>query len=58
MIAWWWLLVIVPLTFLAGVIFGSGLILLDLTGLHDYFYDLATEQPDLNRISPTKPRNT
>jgi len=58
MIAWWWLLLAVPLAFLAGVIFGSGLMLFDLEALHDYFYELATEQPELNRASRKKPRNS
>jgi hypothetical protein len=58
MIAWWWLLLAIPLAFLAGVIFGSGLMLFDLKALHDYFYELATEQPDRNRASPEKPRNS
>jgi hypothetical protein len=58
MIAWWWLLLAIPLAFLAGVIFGSGLMLFDLKALHDYVYELATEQPDRNRASPEKPRNS
>jgi hypothetical protein len=40
------------------VIFGSGLMLFDLKALHDYFYELATEQPDLNRASRERPRNS
>jgi len=44
--------------FLAGLIFGSGLMLFDLKALHDYFYELATEQPELNRASRKKPRNS
>src|SRR5262245_18579380 len=58
MIAWWWLFLLIPLAFLAGVIFGSGLMLFDLRALHDYFYELATEQPDLNRASRERPRNS
>jgi uncharacterized protein YneF (UPF0154 family) len=58
MIAWWWLLLVIPLAFLAGVIVGSGLMLFDLKALHDYFYELATEQPDLNRASRERPRNS
>jgi hypothetical protein len=58
MIAWWWLLLVIPLAFLAGAIFGSGLVLFDLKGLHDYFYELATEQPDLNRASRKNPHNS
>jgi hypothetical protein len=61
MIAWWWLPLVILSAFLAGVIFGSGLVLFDLNGLHDYFYELATEQPDLNRalrsIDNQKQRN-
>jgi len=58
MIAWWWLLLALPLAFLAGLIFGSGLMLFDLKALHDYLCELATEQPDLNRASRKKPRNS
>ena len=58
MIAWWWLFLFIPLAFLAGVIFGSGLMLFDLKALHDYLCELATEQPDLNRASRKKPRNS
>ena len=58
MVAWWWLLLALPLAFLAGLIFGSGLMLFDLKALHDYFYELATEQPELNRASRKKPRNS
>jgi hypothetical protein len=46
---------IVPL---AGAIFGSGLMLFDLKALYDYFYELATEQPDFNRASRERPRNS
>lgn len=58
MIAWWWLFIVIPFAFLAGVIFGSGLMLFDLKALHDYFYELATEQPDLNRAAREKTRNS
>ena len=50
-IGWWRLLLAVPLAFLVGVIFGSGLVLFDPTGLHDFFNDLATEHLGLNRAS-------
>jgi hypothetical protein len=58
MIAWWWLFLAIPLAFLVGVIFGSGLVLFDLTGLRNFFHELATEHPGLNRASRENPRNS
>jgi hypothetical protein len=58
MIAWWWLLLAIPFAFLAGVIFGAGLMLFDLTGVRDFFHQIATEQPDLNIASRKKQRNS
>ena len=58
MIVWWWFLLAIPLAFLVGVIFGSGLVLFDLAGLHGFFNDLATEHPGLNRASRKNPHNS
>ena len=56
MVAWWWFVLAIPFAFIAGVIFGAGIMLFDLTGVRDFFHQIATEQPDLNAASRTKRR--
>jgi hypothetical protein len=58
MIAWWWFVFAVPLAFIAGVIFGAGVMLFDLTGVRDFFHQFAAEQPDVEAAPWPKRRNS